>query len=280
MSCALLDDNSEATLSSVLQLPKSPDLPSLVPDVDFNASPYTVSSAPPQLSNYVNLTEHDFRTPTAPATASSYRKRLPDDNGSRSSLPTKRSRLSESTFTNSCREQLQAAYGGCCACAVTYYLHAAHVMDRATPDFAKLRRQGIVSFETLGDYDNAIFLCPADHAAFDARDPGLVIVPTHLNFFIEHETRWQAEMNKMTPPKARVPVQPSEYAAYCAGSGMSDEHTKGLYTAYMLVDYKDSGRIGPPRTFEWHGDPGAILWKVQHLANHKLESLSLLICRS
>ncbi|KAH3907732.1 hypothetical protein HBH56_187120 [Parastagonospora nodorum] len=31
-----------------------------------------------------------------------------------------------------------------------------------------------------------------------------------------------------------------------------------------LLDHKENGSIGPPWTFEWHGDPGAILskWKV------------------
>jgi hypothetical protein len=148
---------------------------------------------------------------------------------------------------------------GCCACEVRYYLHAAHVIDKAIgPELAKLCRQGLVSLETLGDFDNAMYLCPADHAAFDARDPGLIVVPTYVDFFIDHERRWQEQMRKTSPPKVRMPVLPSQYAAFCAKISGKEE-TKGLYTAYMGVDYKETGRIGSPRTFEWHGDPGAIL---------------------
>lgn len=274
MSRAPLDDNGEPLLSLPhTQQPATPDVPSLVPDID--TSSYTVSPAPPpQSRHYIHNIEPEFRHPSAPSSAASHWKRRArdDDSASRSSSPTKKSKVSESTFANSYREQLQRNYGGCCACEVRYYLHAAHVIDKAVaPDLSKLCRQGLVTLETLGDFDNAIYLCPADHASFDARDPGLVIVPTYLDFFIDHERRWQEEMRKKSPPKVRMPVLPSQYAAYCAG--ISGKETKGRYTAYMVVDYKEKGRIGPPWTFEWHGDPGAIIWKAQRFANLQLGSL-------
>ncbi|KAJ4355108.1 hypothetical protein N0V95_003231 [Ascochyta clinopodiicola] len=251
-----------------------PDVPSLVPDID--TSSYTVSPAPPpQSRHHTHHTEPEFRHPIAPSdAASSWKRRARDQSGaSRSSSPTKKSRVSESTFANSYREQLQNKYGGCCVCEVRYYLHAAHVIDKAVaPDLFKLCRQGLVSLETLGDFDNAIYLCPADHAAFDAREPGLIIVPTYLDFFIDHERRWQEEMRKSSPPRFRVPVLPSQYASYCAGISGKEE-TEGRYTAYMVADYKEKGRIGPPWTFEWHGDPGAMLWKAQRFANVQLGSL-------
>ncbi|KAJ4332535.1 hypothetical protein N0V95_009639 [Ascochyta clinopodiicola] len=259
MSHAPLDDNGERLLSFLqTQQSATTDVPSLVPDIETSSN-----------------TEPEFRYPTAPSDAASHWKRRARDGSgaSRSSSPTKKSKVSESTFANSCREQLQSKYGGCCACEVRYYLHAAHVIDKAVaPDLFKLCRQGLVSLETLGDFDNAIYLCPADHAAFDAREPGLIIVPTYLNFFIDHERRWQEEMRKSSPLKVRVPVLPSQYASYCAGISGKEE-TNGRYTAYMVVDYKENGRIGPPWTFEWHGDPGAILWKAQRFANVQLGSL-------
>lgn len=79
-------------------------------------------------------------------------------------------------------------------------------------------------------------------------------------------------MRKSSPLNVRVPVFPSQYASYCAGI-LGKEETKGRYTAYMVVGYKDMGRIGPPWTFEWHGDPGAILWKAQRFADVQLASL-------
>lgn len=275
MSRAPLDDNGEPLLFLPhAQQPATPDVPSLVPDID--TSSYTVSPAlPPRSRDYVYNTELEFRHPTAPSSVPSHQKRRArnDDATSRSSSPTKKSKVSESTFGNSYREQLQTKYGGCCACEVHYYLHAAHVIDKAVaPDLSKLRRQGLVSLETLGDFDNAIYLCPADHAAFDARDPGLIIIPTYIDFFIDHERRWQEEMRKTSPPKVRMPVLPSQYAAYCTGISGKEE-TEGRYTAYMVVDYKEKGRIGPPWTFKWHGDPGAILWKAQRFTNLQLGSL-------
>ncbi|KAF2439218.1 hypothetical protein P171DRAFT_133595 [Karstenula rhodostoma CBS 690.94] len=275
MSRAPLHGNGEPPLSlPYAQPPATPDVPSLVPDID--ASINTVSPAPPpQSSLSAHNTEPEFRRPTAPSSIASHRrKRANDDDAvSRTSSPAKKSKVSESTFTNSYKEQLQTYYGGCCACEVRYYLHAAHVIDKAVgPDLSKLQRQGLVSLRTLGDFENAIYLCPADHAAFDARDPGLIIVPTYFDFFIDHERRWQQEMQKTTPPRVRIPVLPNQYAAYCAEIS-GEEETKGRYTAYMVVDYKEEGRIGPPRMLEWHGDPGAILWKARCLAVLQLGSL-------
>jgi hypothetical protein len=158
-------------------------------------------------------------------------------------------------------------------CEVRYYLHAAHVIDKAVAsDLSKLQRRGLVSLGSLGDFDNAIYLCPADHAAFDARDPGIVIVPTYLDFFIDYERRWQQEMHKTRPPRVRMPVLSSQYAAYCAEIS-GEENAKGHYTAYMVVDYKEEGKIGPPCMLQWHGDPGAILWKAQRFANLPLALL-------
>ncbi|KAH8707481.1 hypothetical protein GQ44DRAFT_731808 [Phaeosphaeriaceae sp. PMI808] len=274
MSRAPLDDNGEPLLSLPhAQQPATPDVPSLVPDID--TSSYTSPAPLPLPQSRHVQTEPEFRRSTVPSSAASHWKRRArdDDVTSRSPSPTKRSKVSESTFANSYREQLQTKYGGCCACEVRYYLHAAHVIDKAVAsDLIKLRRQGVVGLGTLGDFDNAICLCPADHAAFDARDPGLIIVPTYLEFFIDHERRWQEEMRKTSPPMARMPVLSSQYAAYCAGIS-GKEGTKGRYTAYMVVDYKEKGRIDPPWTFEWHGDPGAILWKAHRCINLQLGSL-------
>lgn len=114
-----------------------------------------------------------------------------------------------------------------------------HWKRRARDDDAASRS----SLETLGDFDNAMYLCPADHAAFDARDPGLIVVPTYFDFFIDHERRWQEQeqMRKTSPPKVRMPVLPSQYAAYCAKI-LGKEETTGLYTAYMVVDYSTRRR--------------------------------------
>jgi hypothetical protein len=108
MSRAPLDDDHEPLLSPAhSQQPATPDVPSLVPDIDTSFD--TVSPAPLQSRHYSHNTELGFRQPTAPSSAGSHRKRRArdDDAASRSSSPTKKSKLSESTFANSYREQLQ-----------------------------------------------------------------------------------------------------------------------------------------------------------------------------
>lgn len=54
-------------------------------------------------------------------------------------------------------------------------LHAAGYVDKAVvPDLS----QELVSLGTVGDFDNVIYLCPANCAAFDARNPSLAILPS------------------------------------------------------------------------------------------------------
>lgn len=158
-------------------------------------------------------------------------------------------------------------------CDVTRYLHVAHVFDKhACSELEDRQRRGLVSLASLGDYENAIYLCPADHAAFDARDPGLVVVPTYLDFFLEHERRWQNAMKSAPTPIARSAVLPTTYADHCAER--TGTTTNGLYTAYPMVDYKIKDTVEPPTTFQWHGDPGATIWKAHKLLAADLSEMS------
>lgn len=59
----------------------------------------------------------------------------------------------------------------------------------------------------------------------------------------------------------RSPVAATTYAEHCAAQ--TNTITKGLYTAYTVVDYKRKDTVEPPTEFQWHGDPGAILFKAQ-----------------
>ncbi|KAJ4329874.1 hypothetical protein N0V87_010494 [Didymella glomerata] len=277
-----LDDNGDPFLS--LAPASQPATPSLVPD-DYSVN--TASPAPPfppqrpiiaRAQSYPSATSAPsaiefipFAVPTAPSTASTRRKRDRDDDAASTSSPSKRSRKSTNSFAKSCSQQLFTEYAGCCVCAVRHYLNAAHVVDkRELPEFEDRKRRGLVSIATLGDFDNAIYLCAADHAAFDAERPGLVIVPTFLDFFLEQERRWQDTMK--TSGRYRSPVSATTYAEYCAAQ--TDTVTKGLYTAYPVVDYKRKDVVEPPTEFQWHGDPGAILFKAQKFLAAELSGTS------
>lgn len=127
-----LDANGGPLLSFPhAQQPATPDASSLVPDIDTSLT--TASPAPPpQLRHHTRSTEPEFCLPTAPSSAASHRrKRANDDDAAfRSPSPTEESRLSDSTFANSCKEQLQTHYRGCC---VT--LCKVHAVDVLQPQF-------------------------------------------------------------------------------------------------------------------------------------------------
>ncbi|KAJ8112701.1 hypothetical protein OPT61_g4993 [Boeremia exigua] len=176
-----------------------------------------------------------------------------------SATSTSSSSEQSSEIATSCSQQLSTEYAGCCVCAVRHYLNASHVVDkRDLSRFVDWKRRGLVSIATLSDYDNAIYLCAANHAAFNAERPGLVIVPTFLDFFLEQERRWQSAIQTCF---YRSPVSAAMYAEHCAAQRSTV--TQGLYTAYQVMDYKKKDVVEPPVEFQWHGDPGAILVKVQ-----------------
>ena len=128
-----------------------------------------------------------------------------------------------------------------------HYLKAAHVVDkRELPEYEDRKRRGLVSIATLGDFDNAIYLCVADHAAFDAERPGLVIVPTFLDFLLEQERRWQDSMK--TSGCYRSPVSATTYAGHCAAQ---TDTVKRDYTQHTQW-WTTRGRtlLEPPTEFQ------------------------------
>ncbi|KAF1938988.1 hypothetical protein EJ02DRAFT_514176 [Clathrospora elynae] len=208
-----------------------------------------------------------FRPPTAPSTVSAHgkKRRRDDDAASEASSPSKISRKSDaSEFSKTFRPRLLRDYSGCCVCSNQYLLHVAHVFDKAADtEFRSNRTRGLTNLDSLGSYDNAIHLCAADHGAYDAQSPLLVIVPRYIEFFFEMERNWQHEMKKSPMPLARPPVSASTYAGFC-----EEEHGTfigALYIAYPLVDYKLPGRVLPTSEFVWHGDPGAVLWHAKRI---------------
>ncbi|KAF2632354.1 hypothetical protein BU25DRAFT_418052 [Macroventuria anomochaeta] len=207
----------------------------------------------------------------SPSTASSYSKRRRRDDAdadaaSEASSPSKVSRKSDlSNFGASHRPNLLQPYNDCCGCGVQYLLHVAHVFDKAAiAEFQSYRNRGLVSLETLGDYDNAIYLCAADHGAYDASAPLLVIAPKYLDFFFDTESNWQHELKESLVPLARPLITASDYTRHCK-QRLGEFDAGPLYVAYPLADYKVKGQVGSASEFAWHGDPGAALWHAKRL---------------
>ncbi|KAF1929907.1 uncharacterized protein M421DRAFT_91134 [Didymella exigua CBS 183.55] len=263
----LLDDSG----NPLLLLPHSSQPTSAEEQTLIDSNLASPASRPPQQPP----SPVAFRKHTAPSTLASHKKRGYEDDVSSPSSPSKRSRASDSTaFTESFKARLRNTYSGCTICGVIYNLHSAHVFDKSeTNEFVESRQSGLTSLETLGDFDNALSLCICDHTAFDAKCSQLVIVPSYMEFFLDHERRWHEQIETNTPLRPRVPVLASLYAAYCSEK-TGEALTHGLYTAYPVVDYKNKDNIGSPHQFHWHGDPGAILWKARLLLTANLAALT------
>lgn len=125
---------------------------------------------------------------------------------------------------------------------------------------------GLINF-SLTSHENTIPLCPTCHRELDLTlDPGLIIVPTHLEYFIDFE------LNDRNGRAGRLGVRrvptPDEYRHYVEGKGeygtIARYITGGLYTPVFLKHYFFMGRA--PEVHDalsysrpWHGSPMAAL---------------------
>jgi hypothetical protein len=141
------------------------------------------------------------------------------------------------------------------------------------PKFGRYIDHGLLTFDHLGDEQNAIALCPSCHRAFDnTNDPGLIFIPTNLSYFIEFEEKdFDNRMDiarrlKHIPPRM-VPT-PQMYLEHQKGQGiLPDNATGGQYWRYTLRDYfpvnADKSFIPGLGPFKdpgiWHGAPMAAL---------------------
>ena len=125
---------------------------------------------------------------------------------------------------------------------------------------------GLINF-SLTSHDNAIPLCPTCHRELGLTlDPGLIIVPTHLEYFIDFE------LNDRNSRAGRLGVRnvptADEYKRYVEGTGeygtISRHITGGLYTPIFLKHYFFMGRFPDVHqallySRPWHGSPLAAL---------------------
>lgn len=137
-----------------------------------------------------------------------------------------------------------------------------------------------MSFETLGDKDNAIALCPTCHRNYDNfLGPGPLFIPTDLDFFINFERRDQERrreqmVDTQSPPPARVPPAPEVYREYQLQQGLiGAEDIGGLYNCYILKEYlprfTSQSTVGLTPFFKgprpWHGSPTATIHRATNL---------------
>lgn len=123
-----------------------------------------------------------------------------------------------------------------------------------------LESLGLMNFETES-YLNAIALCPTCHFRFDdAFDPGFIIVPSDLDYFIEYELR-DREKRKETSALRQCPTGGEYRAHQLANETITVGAIGGLYDIFVLtptaVSTPLSNEAWSPKP--WYGAPMATI---------------------
>lgn len=111
---------------------------------------------------------------------------------------------------------------------------------------------------------NGVPLCPTCHMYFDrASDPGLVILPYDLEFFISYEER--DRINRASPSQRRVPTIDNYKEHLRSKHSLGPNAKGGLFKTFFLEDYLFGGlatidyyaRFSAPKV--WQGHPLAAI---------------------
>ncbi|KAL2349885.1 hypothetical protein BJ546DRAFT_957135 [Cryomyces antarcticus] len=138
---------------------------------------------------------------------------------------------------------------------------------------ARYTDNGLLTFDHLGDEQNAIPLCPSCHCAFDnVNDPGLAFIPTDLQYFIDFEKRDFKNRTdiarRLGHDQPRMTPTPQSYLEHQMNQGkLPRDACGGQYWRYTLRDYfpvnADKSFIPGFGPFKepglWHGAPMAAL---------------------
>lgn len=187
-----------------------------------------------------------------------------DETKTESSKRTKPS-STNSSFTDTKKNKIHAMYSKRCWVCGQGRPNVAHIIVQADEMFEDLKQFGRFNIQSLSSVDNAIPLCGSCHNQYDEIwKPGLMIVPTNIQYFHEVEMIHQ-QMLMNGSASTRIPPSIIDYAARC-----SEE--SGTYQCYVLHDWlgDDSiisqiGKYFGPK--QWHGDPLAILHRAfRHVA--------------
>jgi len=118
-------------------------------------------------------------------------------------------------------------------------------------NFERYQNNGYLPTEIhINHTDNFIVLCTNCHAGFAGSIPAIVILPTNIQFFIDHELRdYESRMNTATegqePQKRNIPTA----QAY--------KDAGGTYIAYALMPGYKTSAAKP-----WGGSPPAMILKA------------------
>ena len=129
---------------------------------------------------------------------------------------------------------------------------------------------GLITID-ISSHNNGIALCPTCHYQFDlVTDPGFVLIPTDLDFFISFELEDRERRAKEGEnPRRQVPNHETYKAHQMAKGDITVEACGGLYYPIFLKEYFHQRSILSTFVLQlleqlskpkpWHGDPVAVL---------------------
>ncbi|EON65864.1 hypothetical protein W97_05106 [Coniosporium apollinis CBS 100218] len=145
----------------------------------------------------------------------------PSFSPSRSSAPNKRRRTesfsssilsSTSGFSANFKKDMLRSGPNCWHCGASP-VGACYVVGRKDRSFERLKRQGLITFDDLGDVDNGIHLSLCHVNCADVNSPSFTFFPSDLHFFIDFETQHYQRRER----EARVDRPPSQALSDRAG---------------------------------------------------------------
>ncbi|KAF9247924.1 hypothetical protein DTO013E5_3119 [Penicillium roqueforti] len=157
-------------------------------------------------------------------------------------------------------ELIRISGKNCWACT-TADPQACHVLGKRDTQDNLWAHLGLINY-SLRSLSNAILLCASCHGQFDRdNDPGFLLVPTDLDFFIEFEKadRIRRQAGRW-PPGRQMPTS-GMYKEYLESSGKGDAG----YTPMFLKHYLLAGSGVTPEMLRltapkyWQGAPAAAL---------------------
>ncbi|PYI06724.1 hypothetical protein BO78DRAFT_109942 [Aspergillus sclerotiicarbonarius CBS 121057] len=178
------------------------------------------------------------------------------------------SSLPSTAFSNSTKLRVKQIDGDVCWACTTINPQICHVIvqeDRQVNVWAEL---GLIGFSINSDI-NAIPLCAACHDQFDCvLDPGLIIVPTDLQYFINFELKDRAHRRAQSALgvvcKRSVPTSEMYKKHQINRNVIGPSAIGGQYLPVFLKRYLLPGvpldltqHLSKPK--EWHGEPSACL---------------------
>ncbi|KAL2824297.1 hypothetical protein BDW59DRAFT_173018 [Aspergillus cavernicola] len=199
------------------------------------------------------------------------------------SVVSARSSQGSSAFSQSVKLRVKQIDGDRCWACHSESPQICHVIAQEDRQALLWEQLGLLDFAINSD-TNAIPLCPTCHNEFDcALDPGFVLIPTDLQFFIEFELKdrqrrkTQAESGVIS--KRAVP-SPEEYKRYQIDKGVvAPDAIGGQYLPFFLKKYLHpdlpfdvTEHYSKPK--EWHGAPLACVRRcIVILGSARLRSL-------